>query len=84
MNPRLGGLAVMNGDIEFTTTSRHHALRGIIQGLPLKFVAISVRKTDHFLISRPELKTIQDSQAVSASESPGTPFGNRSTGPPRT
>ena len=59
MNPRLGGLAVMNGDIEFTTTFGT-TLRGIIQGLPLKFVAISVRKTDHFLISRPELKTIQD------------------------
>jgi len=59
MNPRLGGLAVMNGDIEFTTTFGT-TLRGIIQGLPIKFVAISVRKTDHFLISRPELKTIQD------------------------
>jgi NitT/TauT family transport system substrate-binding protein len=59
MNPRLGGLAVMNGDIEFTTTFGS-TLRGIIQGLPIKFVAISVRKTDHFLISRPEVKTIQD------------------------
>src|SRR6476619_4180060 len=37
MNPRLGGLAVMNGDIEFTTTFGT-TLRGIIQGLPLKFV----------------------------------------------
>ena len=59
MNPRLGGLAVMNGDIEFTTTFGS-TLRAIIQGLPIKFVAISVRKTDHFLISRPELKTVQD------------------------
>jgi len=59
MNPRLGGLAVMNGDIEFTTTFGS-TLRAIIQGLPIKFVAISVRKADHFLISRPELKTVQD------------------------
>lgn len=59
MNPRLGGLAVMNGDIEFTTTFGS-TLRAIIGGLPLKFVAISVRKTDHFLISRPEFKTVQD------------------------
>jgi len=59
MNPRLGGLAVMNGDIEFTTTFGS-TLRAIIGGLPLKFVAISVRKTDHFLISRAEFKTVQD------------------------
>ena len=59
MNPRLGGLAVMNGDVEFTTTFGS-TLRAIIGGLPLKFVAISVRKTDHFLISRPEFKTVQD------------------------
>ena len=59
MNPRLGGLAVMNGDIELTTTFGS-TLRAIIQGLPIKFVAISVRKTDHFLISRPDLKTVQE------------------------
>jgi ABC-type nitrate/sulfonate/bicarbonate transport system substrate-binding protein len=60
MNPRLGALAVMNGDIEFTTTFGS-TLRGIVQGgLPLKFVAISVRRTDHFLIARPEFKSVQD------------------------
>jgi NitT/TauT family transport system substrate-binding protein len=60
MNPRLGALAVMNGDVEFTTTFGS-TLRGIVQGgLPLKFVAISVRKTDHFLLARPEIKTLQD------------------------
>jgi ABC-type nitrate/sulfonate/bicarbonate transport system substrate-binding protein len=59
MNPRLGALAVMNGDVEFTTTFGS-TLRGIIGGLPLKFVAISVRKTDHFLMARPEVKSIQD------------------------
>lgn len=59
MNPRLGGLAVMNGDIEFTTTFGS-TLRGIVSGLPIKFVAISVRKTDHFLIAKPEIKSVQD------------------------
>src|ERR1041384_852000 len=59
MNPRLGALAVVNGDVEFTTTFGS-TLRAIIQGLPVKFSAISVRKTDHFLISRPEFKTVQD------------------------
>ncbi len=59
MNPRLGGLAVMNGDIDFTTTFGS-TLRGIVQGLPIKFIAISVRQTDHFLIARPEIKTLQD------------------------
>src|SRR5580765_184473 len=59
MNPRLGGLAVMNGDIEFTTTFGS-TLRGIIGGLPIKSIAISVRKTDHFLIARPEIKAVQD------------------------
>jgi NitT/TauT family transport system substrate-binding protein len=59
MNPRLGGLAVMNGDIDFTTTFGS-TLRGILQGLPIKFVAISVRQTDHFLIARPEIKTLQE------------------------
>jgi ABC-type nitrate/sulfonate/bicarbonate transport system substrate-binding protein len=59
MNPRLGGLAVMNGDIDFTTTFGT-TLRGILQGLPIKFIAISVRQTDHFLIARPEIKTLQD------------------------
>jgi ABC-type nitrate/sulfonate/bicarbonate transport system substrate-binding protein len=60
MNPRLGALAVMNGEVEFTTTFGS-TLRGIVQGgLPLKFVAISVRRTDHFLIARPEIKSVQE------------------------
>ncbi len=34
-NPRLGALAVMNGDLDFTTTFGS-TLRGILQGLPLE------------------------------------------------
>ena len=52
-NPRLGASAVLNGDLDFTTTFGS-TLRGIVGGYPLKFVAVSVRKSDHFLLARPE------------------------------
>jgi ABC-type nitrate/sulfonate/bicarbonate transport system substrate-binding protein len=58
-NPRLGALAVMNGDLDFTTTLGS-TLRGILQGLPLKFVAVSVKKSEHFLVVRPEIKELQE------------------------
>ncbi len=58
-NPRLGASAVLNGDLDFTTTFGS-TLRGIIGGYPLKFVAVSVRKSDHFLLARPELKQLKD------------------------
>ena len=59
INPRLGATAVLNGDVDFTTTFGS-TLRAIIGGFPLKFVAVSVRKTDHFLVARPELKELKD------------------------
>ena len=59
VNPRLGATAVLNGDLDFTTTFGS-TLRGIIGGLPLKFVAVSVRKSEHFLVARPEIKDIKD------------------------
>jgi len=59
MNPRLGGIATMNGDVDFTATFGS-TLRGILQGLTLKFVAVSLKKSDHFLITRPEIKDVQD------------------------
>lgn len=59
VNPRLGALAVMNGDLDFTTTFGS-TLRGILQGLPLKFVAVSVKKSEHFLVVRPEIKEVQE------------------------
>lgn len=58
-NPRLGALAVVNGDLDFTTTFGS-TLRGILQGLPLKFVAVSVKKSDHFLVVRTEIKEVQE------------------------
>ncbi|HTM08946.1 MAG TPA: ABC transporter substrate-binding protein [Verrucomicrobiae bacterium] len=59
VNPRLGAMAVMNGDLDFTTTFGS-TLRGVIQGLPLKFVAVSVKKSEHFLIARRDIKDVQD------------------------
>jgi ABC-type nitrate/sulfonate/bicarbonate transport system substrate-binding protein len=35
-------------------------LRGILGGFPLKFVAVSVRKSEHFLIARPEFKDLRE------------------------
>jgi NitT/TauT family transport system substrate-binding protein len=59
VNPRLGATALLNGDIDFTTTFGT-TLRGIIGGFPIKFVAVSVRKSEHFLIVRPEIKDIRE------------------------
>ncbi len=59
INPRLGATALLNGDIDFTTTFGT-TLRGIIGGFPIKFVAVSVRKSEHFLIVRPEIKDLRD------------------------
>jgi len=50
---------LLNGDIDFTTTFGT-TLRGIIGGFPIKFVAVSVRKSEHFLIVRPDIKEIRD------------------------
>ena len=59
VNPRLGATAVLNGDIDFTTTFGS-TLRGIVSGFPIKFVAVSVRKSEHFLVGRPEIKELKD------------------------
>jgi ABC-type nitrate/sulfonate/bicarbonate transport system substrate-binding protein len=59
VNPRLGAMAVMNGDVAFTT-SFTSTFRGILQGLPLKVVLISLKKGVYFLVARPEVRDIQD------------------------
>jgi NitT/TauT family transport system substrate-binding protein len=59
VNPRLGATAVLNGDIDLTTTFGS-TLRGIVSGFPIKFVAVSVRKSEHFLVARPEFKELKD------------------------
>lgn len=59
VNPRLAGTALLNGDLDFTTTFGT-TLRGIVGGFPLKFVAVSVKKSEHFLVARPEYKVIKE------------------------
>ena len=59
VNPRLGAIAVLNGDLDFTTTFGT-TLRSILQGgFPVKFVFVSVKKSEHSLIVRPEIKEIK-------------------------
>jgi NitT/TauT family transport system substrate-binding protein len=59
VNPRLGAIAVLNGDLDFTTTFGT-TLRSILQGgFPVKFVFVSVKKSEHSLIVRPEIKDIK-------------------------
>jgi len=59
VNPRLAATAVINGDLDLTTTFGT-TLRSIISGFPIKFVAVSVKKSEHFLAVRPEIKEIRD------------------------
>ena len=59
VNPRLGATAVLKGDLDFTTTFGT-TLRGIISGFPIKFVAVAVKKSEHFLVVRSEIKEIRD------------------------
>ena len=59
VSPRLGAMAVMNGDVSFTT-SFVSTFRGILQGLPLKVILIALKKGMYFLVVRPEIKDIQD------------------------
>jgi NitT/TauT family transport system substrate-binding protein len=59
VNPRLGAMAVMNGDLDFTSTFGS-TLRGVLQGLPLKFVAVSVKKSEHFLVARRDIKDVRE------------------------
>jgi ABC-type nitrate/sulfonate/bicarbonate transport system substrate-binding protein len=59
VSPRLGAMAVMNGDVSFTT-SFVSTFRGILQGLPLKVILIALKKGMYFLVVRPEIKDVND------------------------
>ena len=59
INPRLGAMAVLNGDVTFTT-SFVSTFRGIAQGLPMKTVFILLKKGVYHLMVRPEI--IKDPQ----------------------
>src|SRR5215813_14151565 len=58
-NPRLGAMALMNGDVAFTG-SFVSTVRGILQGLPLKVVLVALPKGVYYLLARSEVKDIQD------------------------
>ncbi|HEX2387256.1 MAG TPA: ABC transporter substrate-binding protein [Candidatus Binatia bacterium] len=60
INPRLGAVAVLGGDVTFTT-SFFSTFRGIVQGLPMKTVFVVLKKGIYFLMVRPDvIKDVQD------------------------
>jgi len=59
VSPRLGSMAVMNGDVSFTT-SFTSTFRAILQGMPLKLVMVALKKGVYYLVTRPEIKDIQE------------------------
>ena len=58
MNPRLGATAVVNGDVTFSTPFTS-TFRGALQGLPLKLVFIHIKKGPYFVMTRREIKNVQ-------------------------
>jgi len=58
-NPRLGVMALMNGDVAFTGTFVS-TVRGILSGFPLKVVVVAFKKGFYYLIAHPGIKDIQD------------------------
>ena len=58
-NPRLGVMALMNGDVSFTGTFVS-TVRGILSGFPLKIVVVAFKKGVYYLIAHPSIKDIQD------------------------
>ncbi len=60
INPRLGAVAVLGGDVTYTT-SFFSTFRGIVQGLPMKTVFVVLKKGVYFLMVRPDvIKDVQD------------------------
>jgi len=58
-NPRLGVMALMNGDVSFTGTFVS-TVRGILSGFPLKIVVVAFKKGVYYLIAHPSVKDIQE------------------------
>jgi NitT/TauT family transport system substrate-binding protein len=60
VNPRLGAMAVLNGDVTFTT-SFVSTFRGVVQGLPMKTVFVLLKKGIYYLMVRPDIiKDVQE------------------------
>lgn len=58
-NPRLGVMALMNGDVYFTGTFVS-TVRGILSGFPLKIILVSVKRGVYYLIAHSSVKDIND------------------------
>ncbi|MGZ8480361.1 MAG: ABC transporter substrate-binding protein, partial [Candidatus Binatia bacterium] len=58
-NPRLGVMALMNGDVSFTGTFVS-TVRGILSGFPMKIVLVAFKKGVYYLIAHPSVKDVQD------------------------
>ena len=58
-NPRLGVMALMNGDVALTGTFVS-TVRGILSGFPLKIILVSLKKGVYYLIAHPSIRDIQD------------------------
>jgi NitT/TauT family transport system substrate-binding protein len=58
-NPRLGVMALMNGDVSFTGTFVS-TVRGILSGFPLKIVLVAFKKGVYYLVANPSVKDVQD------------------------
>jgi ABC-type nitrate/sulfonate/bicarbonate transport system substrate-binding protein len=58
-NPRLGVMALINGDVAFTGTFVS-TVRGILSGFPLKIILVVFKKGVYYLIAHPSVKDIQD------------------------
>ena len=60
INPRLGAMAVLNGDVTFTT-SFVSTFRGVVHGLPMKTVFVLLKKGIYYLMVRPDIiKDVQE------------------------
>ena len=64
-NPRLGVMALMNGDVSFTGTFVS-TVRGILSGFPLKIVVVAFKKGVYYLIAHPSVKDIQELKGKSS------------------
>jgi NitT/TauT family transport system substrate-binding protein len=58
MNPRLSATALVNEDVSYTDAFTS-TFRAMMQGFPIKLVLVHQKKAPYFLITRPEIKDIQ-------------------------
>jgi len=58
-NPRLGVMALMNGDVSFSGTFVS-TVRGILSGFPLKIILVSFKKGVYYLVAHPSVRDIHD------------------------